>query len=106
MKPGDFKNTDGRQRAVSAQPGGKVVVGAALEHFEALLIESGTAVLEDYFMLDDDVQRWQVQVPILVVPSGATVVKTVAMAAPASISWDDSADGAVWAVDEVHVEED
>lgn len=106
MKPGDFKNTDGKQRAVWAQPGGHVVVGASLEHFEALLIESGTAVLEEFFILDDSISRWQVQVPIMVVPSGATVVKTVAMAAPASTGWSDSADGAVWAVDEVHVEED
>jgi hypothetical protein len=106
MNPGDFKNTDGKQRAVWAQPGGQVVVGASLEHFEALLIESGTAVLEEFFMLDDSITRWQVEVPIMVVPSGATVVKTVAMAAPASTGWSDSADGAVWAVDEVHVKED
>src|SRR5262249_30977651 len=56
--------------------------------------------------LDDDISRWQVRIPIMVVPGGATVVKTVAMATPASIGWNDDADAAVWAVDEVHVEED
>ena len=106
MAPGEFMQTDGKQRAVSAQPGGHVVVGGSLEHFEALLIESGTAVLEDFFILDDSFARWQVRVPIMVIPAGATVVKTVALAAPANIGWNDSADAAVWAVDEVHVEED
>jgi hypothetical protein len=58
MPPGDFMITAGKQRAVSAQPGGHVVVGATLEHFEALVVESGTAILEDFFMLDDDISRW------------------------------------------------
>lgn len=106
MAPGDFSITAGKQRAVSAQPGGHVVVGASLEHIEALLIESGTAILEDFFMLDDDITRWQPRVPIMVIPDGAIVVKTVALAAPATVGWNDSADSALWAVDEVHVEED
>jgi hypothetical protein len=103
--PGNFSTTAGRQRAVSAQAG-RVVVGHSLEHFEAILVEAGTAVLDDYFIFDDDISRWKVAVPILVVPQGATIVKTVAMAAPAEFHWSDSSDSAVWGVDEVHVEED
>jgi hypothetical protein len=102
---GNFSTFAGRQRAVSAQPG-RVVVGSSLEHFQVVLIEAGTVVLEDFFIFDDDISRWTVAVPIMVVPDGATIVKTVAMAAPAGLAWDDDADGAVWAVDEVHVEED
>ena len=103
--PGNFSTIAGRQRAVSAQAG-HIVVGNSLEHFEAILIEAGTAVLEDYFIFDDDIARWTVAVPIMVVPQGATIVKTVAMAALAAVHWNDSSDSAIWAVDEVHVEED
>jgi hypothetical protein len=63
-------------------------------------------VREDFFMLDDDIQRHKLSIPILVVPAGVNLVKTVAVASPATITWDDSADGAIWGVDAVHVEED
>jgi hypothetical protein len=57
-------------------------------------------------MLDNTVQHTMLRIPIMVVPAGAAVVKTVAMAAPATFAWNDSADSAIWGVDEVHVEED
>ena len=104
-QPGNFGSIAGRQRAVSAQAG-HVVVGNSLEHFEAILIEAGTVMLDDYFIFDSDIARWALAVPIMVVPPHATIVKSVAMAAPAEFHWDDSAENATWAVDEVHVEED
>ncbi len=71
-----------------------------------LVIESGTAAREDYFMLDGTYVNSKVAIPIMIVPSGATVLKTVAMAAPATIHWDDAADpSAIWGVDQVDVEE-
>jgi hypothetical protein len=106
MAAGDFNSIAGRQRAVWPQPGGHVLVGGTAEHFEAVVIEAGTVVREDFFMLDDTVQHTMLRIPIMVVPAGATVVKTVAMAAPATFAWNDSADSAIWGVDEVHVEED
>ena len=106
MAPGDFNSIAGRQRAVWAQPGGHVLVGGTAEHFEAVVIEAGTVVREDFFMFDDTVQHTTLMIPIMVVPDGATVVKTVAMAAPATFAWNDDADSAIWGVDEVHVEED
>jgi hypothetical protein len=104
--PGDFLKTEGKQRAVWTQPGGHVLVGAVAEHFEALVIEAGTVVREDFVILNDDLKRLKLVVPIMVVPAGATVVKTVAMASLATISWNDSADAAIWGVDAVEVEED
>jgi hypothetical protein len=106
VAPGDFKSIAGKQRAVLAQPGGHVVVGSSLEHVEAIVFESGTAVLEPFTELNDDLTRWKIRVPIMVVPTGATVVKTVAGVALATIGWNDSADVAVWGSDKVSVEED
>jgi hypothetical protein len=105
MAPGDFNTIFGRQRAVWAQEG-QVLVGGMAEHFEAVIIEAGAAAREGFGMKDDYEQQSKLPIPIMVVPPGATVVKTVAMAAPATFYWDDHADSAIWGVDEVHVEED
>jgi len=106
MAAGDFFKTFGKQRAVWAQPGGSVLVGTQTEQINAVVIESGTAAREDYFMLDGTYVNSKVAIPIMIVPSGATVLKTVAMAAPATIHWDDAADpSAIWGVDQVDVEE-
>ena len=106
MAPGDFNSTAGKQRAVWVQSGGSILVGNATEHFDVIVLEAGTAVREDFWMFNDDIQRGKLRIPIMVLPAGASVVKTVAMAAPAAIHWDDDADSANWSVDEVHVEED
>ena len=106
MAAGDFFKTFGKQRAVWAQPGGSVLVGTQTEQINAVVIESGTAAREDYFMLDGTYVNSKVAIPIMIVPSGATVLKTVAMVAPATIHWDDAADpSAIWGVDQVDVEE-
>ena len=107
MAAGDFSKTFGKQRAVWAQPlGSNVFVGGVSEHIEAVVIESGTAAREDFFMLDGTFVHNKVVIPIMIVPSGATVLKTVAMAAPATIHWNDDADpSAIWGVDQVDVEE-
>jgi len=107
MGPGDFAATVGKQRVVWAQPSGSsVLIGTDLEHIEAVVIESGTAVREPYFMLDGTYVGTKVAIPIMIVPSGAKVLKTVAVAAPATIHWDDAADpSAIWGVDQVDVEE-
>lgn len=83
-----------------------MLVGGSVEPFQAIIIEAGTAVREDFIQLDGTVVRSKLLIPIIVVPPGASVVKTVAMAAPATFTWDDDADSAIWGVDEVHVEED
>ena len=106
MAPGDFNSTAGKQRAVWVQTGGSVFVGNSTESFDVIVIEAGTAVRDDFFMADDTVQHSKLVIPIMVLPPGANVVKTVAMAAPATIGWNDDADSAIWGVDEVHVEED
>jgi hypothetical protein len=103
---GEFKEIVGRQRVVWPQPGGQVFFKGASHPIDVVVIEAGTAVRENFVIShgEDLVYRTDISIPILVVPSGATVVKTVAMAAPASISWYDDSDGAVWAVDQVNVE--
>ncbi len=106
MAAGDFKFTAGKQRAVWVQTGGSVLVGNSTESFDVIIVEAGTAVREDFSMLDDTVEHTKLVIPIMVLPSGANIVKTVAMAAPATIGWNDDADSAIWGVDEVHVEED
>jgi hypothetical protein len=83
-----------------------VLTSGTRTSFQAVVIEAGTAVREDFFMLDDDTQHHTLSIPIMVVPAGAVVVKTVAMAAPATIYWSDDADHAIWGVDSVRVEED
>jgi hypothetical protein len=92
MAPGDFKSNAGKQRAVWVQSGGSILVGNATEHFDVIVLEAGTAVREDFWMFNDDIQRGKLRIPIMVLPAGASVVKTVAMAAPAAIHWDDDAD--------------
>jgi len=106
MAPGDFASTAGKQRAVWVQTGGSVLVGNSTEHFDVIVIEAGTAVRDDFLMEDDSIQRTKLVIPIMVLPPGANVIKTVAMAAPATIGWNEDADSAIWGVDEVHVEED
>jgi hypothetical protein len=106
MALADFSSFAGRQRAVWAQPGGRVLVGGTVERFDAVIIEAGTAVREGFVMRDDETVRRPLSIPIMVVPAGALVLKTVAVAAPATIFWNEAADHAVWGVDEVHVEED
>jgi hypothetical protein len=105
MAPGDYKETVGRQRVVWSEPHGQLVVNGALEQFEAVVVETGTAVREDFLLLDDHVSTTKVVIPIMRVPQGATVVRAVAMAALASIGWNSNADTAVWAVDKVEVDE-
>jgi len=46
-------------------------------------------------MFDDTIEHTKLRIPIMVLPSGANVVKTVAMAAPATIGWNDDADSAI-----------
>ena len=106
MAPGDFNSTAGKQRAVWVQTGGSVLVGNSTENFDVIIVEAGTAVRDDFFMADDTIQHSKLVIPIMVLPPGANVVKTVAMAAPATIGWNDDADSAIRGVDEVHVEED
>jgi hypothetical protein len=106
MAPGDFAKTFGKQRVVWAQPGGTVLVGNQFEHIEAVVIETGTAAREDFFMMDGTYVHNKVSIPIMTVPAGATVLKAVAIAAPATIHWDEDADpSAIWGVDQVEVEE-
>jgi hypothetical protein len=106
MAAGDWNKTVGKQRVVWPQPGGSVFVENALHAIDVVVIEGGTAVREDFAMGSDDMVPYQVSIPIMIVPADATVVKTVAIAAPASIGWNDDADEAFWAVDQVNVEED
>src|SRR5215470_13505676 len=106
MGPGDFKLTAGKQRVVWVQAGGSVLVGSMTEHFDVIVLEAGTAVREDFSMSSDDLMTPSLTIPIMVLPSGASVVKAVAMAAPATIHWSDDADSAFWGVEEVRVEED
>jgi len=106
MAPGDFMLTAGKQRAVWVQAGGSILVGNTTEHFDVIVLEAGTAVREDFTMDADDLETTTFTIPIMVLPAGVSVVKAVAMAAPATIHWSDDADSAFWGVDEVHVEED
>ena len=107
MAAGDFSNTFGKQRAVWGQPtGGTVLVGGDFQHVEAVVIESGTAVREPYFQLDGAYVQSKVVIPVMIIPSEARVLKTVAMAAPSTIHWDEDADpSAIWGVEQVAVEE-
>lgn len=103
MAAGDFLKKVGKQRAVWAQPGGTVWVKNIAQHFEALVIEAATAVRDPLIMLDDTLVHSSLSIPIMVLPAGVNVLKTVAMVAPASIKWDDDAGSATWAVDDVKV---
>ena len=78
MAPGDFASTAGKQRAVWVQTGGSVLVGNSTEHFDVIVIEAGTAVRDDFLMEDDSIQRTKLVIPIMVLPPGANVIKTVA----------------------------
>jgi hypothetical protein len=106
MAAGDFSFTAGKQRAVWVQTGGSILVGDSTEHFDVIVVEAGTAVREDFSMADDTVEHGQLVIPIMVLPAGASLVKTVAIAAPTTIGWNEDADSAIWGVDQVHVEED
>ena len=106
MAGGDFSSTAGKQRVVWVQTGGSVLVGNSTVSFDVIVVEAGTAVREDFIMFDDTTEHTKLVIPIMVLPPGANVVKTVAMAAPATIQWSDDADSAIWAVDQVDVEED
>ena len=85
--PGDFSTIVGRQRAVWPQPspGGRVVVGGTIQTFDVVIIEAGTAVRENFVLLDDSVSPIKLGIPIIVVPAGATVIKTVAGASLGTI---------------------
>jgi hypothetical protein len=104
--PGDFSTIVGRQRAVWPQAGGQVVVGGTIQSFDVIIIEAGTAVRENFFLLDDSVNPTKLGIPILIVPAGATVIKTVAGASLGTIHWDSNAGSAWWGVEQVDVEED
>jgi len=108
--PGDFSTIVGRQRAVLPQPppGGRVVVGGAIQSFDVMIIEAGTAVRENFVLLDDSVTSPPIKlgIPIIIVPAGATVIKTVAGASLGTIHWHHDAGSAWWGVEQVDVEED
>jgi hypothetical protein len=61
----------------------------------AILIESGTALLEPFFEIEDSLSRWEVRIPVVKVPSGGFVLKAVATAHLASFGWDDDADSSL-----------
>ena len=106
MPPGDFQSSVGRQRAVWVQPGGKLVFNGEPVDIGAILIESGTALVEPFLQVEDTLSRWEVRIPIVTIPGGGFVLKAVATAHLAAIGWDDDADSSIWAIDEVHTEVD
>jgi hypothetical protein len=57
-----------------------VVDGGAIRSFDVMIIEAGTAVRENFVLLDDSVPSPPIKlgIPILIVPASATVIKTVA----------------------------
>jgi hypothetical protein len=73
-----------------------------------MIIEAGTAVRENFVLLDDSVPSPPIKlgIPIMIVPASATVVKTVAGASLGTIHWHHDAGSAWWGVEQVDVEED
>ena len=97
--------SDGNERCGPTR-GGQVVVGGTIQSFGVIIIEAGTAVRENFFLFDDSVTPIKLGIPIMIVPAGATVIKTVAGASLGTIHWHHNADEAWWGVEQVDVEED
>lgn len=104
MALGDWKATEGKQRAVWAQPGGQVVSEGQLVPVHVVIIESGVALIEDFILIDNVLSRWDVRIPIIDLPGSVKVAKTVAAAWPASFGSSEDAEEFGWAVDTVEVE--
>jgi hypothetical protein len=102
----DYQLTVGKQRVLWAKPGGKLIANGEEVDIGAILIESGTAVLGEWFMLEEILKNWEVRIPIFRVPPGGFVLKAVATCHLAAISWNDASENSVWAVAEVHTEVD
>jgi hypothetical protein len=66
-----------------------------------MIIEAGTAVRENFVLLDDSVPSPPIKlgIPIMIVPASATVVKTVAGASLGTIHWHHDAGSAWWGVE-------
>jgi hypothetical protein len=103
LDPKDFQQSVGRQRAVWIAPGGKLLTGGEAVDIGAILTESGTAILEPYFFLEELITNWEVRIPLFRVPPGAFVLKAVATCGLAVINWEES-DNAIWAIDQVRTE--
>src|ERR1700746_3927149 len=99
--------TEGKQRVVWAQPNGQPVgqiVSAeseqlALKPSQFVVIESGVAVIDGGFQLNNVLSRRQIRIPIVDLDEGVEVVKVVAATWPSSYSSSDDADHFGWAVD-------
>ena len=102
----DYQRTVGKQRVLWVRPGGKLIARGEEVDIGAILIESGTAVLEPWFDVEDHLGNWEVRIPILRIPPGGFVLKAVATCHLAVISWNDASENSLWAVDEIHTEVD
>jgi len=103
--PHDFQQSIGKQRAAWIAPGGKLLAGGQAVDIGAILIESGTAVLEPYVFAGETLTQWELRIPVFRVPPGAFVLKAVATCGLSVFDWEQS-DNVIWAIDVVHTEVD
>jgi hypothetical protein len=104
-----FENWDHNesvQRAVWVQPGAAVISGGQKEPIDVVLVESGVAVLGDYFWMSDNFSEWDLRIPIFKLPPASFVIRAVAACWNSSIHWEDDADAASWSVKNVRSEID
>jgi hypothetical protein len=101
----EWEATDGKQRAVWIQPGGKLLVNGVQTEIAAVLIESGSARLTLAILTDNVLVHWTPKIPIFVLPPGSSVLKSVALCTLGAMrGGDEDSTFSTWAVDETTTE--
>ena len=96
-----FKEIAGRQRAVWVQPGGTILSEGDLAPVDVVIVETGYAIIKEWYLGGDDLVRFDITAPIIDLPTGVQVSKVVAAGWPSSFSAEDDAVKFGWAVDGV-----